>query len=211
MNFANDLNRCLKVLNWTTEDLARAMGNNYRSDYLRIIREGRPFPEVEREIVAAVTRGCSDRVKTAVADAGLPLQSAEVAGCEFVRVFKQFEMRLDGIANFAQEIQRRVSSPLEYRMLAAEVTRSDFWNSILKGIARELTQQTIFVGSEEPEARENDFGAGLVESTGNAKEILPRVRAFVPRPEACFNCHRSTASYKTCKCPICGSSWDIAN
>ena len=209
MNFARDLDRCLKVLDWTTDDLARAMGNKFSSEYLRNIREGRPFPEVERDIFAAVTGGCSERIKSAVVDAGLSQQAAEVACREFVRVFKQFEMRLDGVANFVQEIERRVSSPLEYRMLAAEVTSSDFWNSILRGIARELTQQTIFVRDEEPEASENDFGGGLVDPIG--KGVLPRTRSFDLRPETCYNCHHSTASYKTCKCPNCGLPWDIAN
>jgi len=211
MNFGDDLNRCLKFLDWTKDDLAGAMGNRYGSDFLGRICAGRPFPEVEHDIVAAVTKACAERVKFAVADARFSQQAAEIACLEFVHVLKQFEMRLAGVAMFAEEIQERVTSPSEYRMLAGEVTRNDFWNAILKGIARELTQQTIFEGCEETEARENDFGTGLVESTDNAKEVFSMARAFVPRPEACFNCHRSTASYKTCKCPNCGSSWDIAN
>ena len=144
MSFAESLNKCLGLLNWSTEDLVREMGSKYSVAYLRRVREGKPFAEVERDIVDTVTRACAERVKAAVTDARLSTRAAEVAHQEFVHVVKQIGLQLADIAKLAKELRVLVADPLAHRTQTIDFTDNGYWNSILQSIARNLTQQNMF-------------------------------------------------------------------
>ena len=206
INFADSLNQCLVLLEWSTEDLEREMRYKYSLDHLMRVREGKPYSEVEQDIVETVTRACADKVEAAVADARLPLRAADVARQEFVRVVKRIELRLVDIANLAEELRIQVAGPLALRTQTIDLTDNASWNSILQSIARNLTQQNMFDGDAGLMVQGNVLVTTPVEPIRQSNERLPKANYRSQSPDTCDRCHRQIDSPDAYRCSICGLS-----
>ncbi len=206
INFADSLNQCLVLLEWSTEDLEREMRYKYSLDHLMRVREGKPFAEVERDIVETVTRACAEKVKTAVTDARLSLGAAEVAYQEFIRVVKQIGLRLADIANLAEETRVLVAGPLARRTQTVDLADNASWNLILQSIARSLTQQNMFDGDAGLKVQGNVLVASPVEPIRLSKDPFPKTYDYLQSPDTCDRCHQQIDSSDTYRCSICGLS-----
>ena len=103
-NFVDSLEFALDLLGWSPEHLADHLGDKYSIEYLRSVCEGRPFGEVERDVVRVLVHGLSDKLKRSIMRAKLPDSEkvGEAAREAFVRIVNRFDLHLREITRLYQ-------------------------------------------------------------------------------------------------------------
>ena len=210
--FSYSLDRVLAMLGWSPDELARRLNNKYSVNFLQRVCDGKPFPEVEQDIVTTVVDGLADKLQNSIAKAELPANSQSPARQAFVRVVSQFQLRLYDMASLAEVICDRIAKAKAFRIQTADISDTTFWDTVLSGIARDLSQRQLFqvdIDSQLGDTEINAFSA-ITQLSYETTVHFEGSGYYSTPPAECWYCHQPTSQLRSARCN-CGMNWNIAN
>ena len=212
-DFIESLNCTLDMLGWSTERLAEQLDNKYKTEFLRRVREGKPFGEVEQDVIRALVAGLAQKLQDSTIEVGLPAAAGTAASQAYFRVVDYFALRLRDAVSLARAACTRVATAEAFRTQTVDVTDIDIWDSLLESIARDISQGKLFRVEHSHLGRSEELPSLVHTYRPSQHTTSPSGRAdyYSRSPDECSNCHSSTAEFKSAKCDHCGYPWAIPN
>lgn len=202
-----------KFLGWSYEDVSMKSGK-YSAEYVRQVHQGRPFHEVEKDLIVTYIRGLAEKAVHLVFGDQIADNLRERLVARFTAVVRRNNLGLEGVKALVEEISkdRTLARKLRTQTMDVDVNIDIDWEGTLEEIALRLIkpdQRDMFdVIGEDSEGSNLPVSDGASTTSGHYQ--TPQISAGIEAEAQCPNCGNTQSEAQGCRCVRCGYG-SIAN
>lgn len=202
----------MKFVGMSIQDLNERLDHKYSLIYLTRILEGKPMPEVEKDIVATLIKAMAEKVGGCVRKLSSKIRCDKAAQSAFENVVIKHGLELRDIASLTietcQRLENREATISVKRIATMDVTDVSLWEREIEDILNNLFQGNLFAeeGESQPKA---EVSENSKDSASSRLEDNFMATDYYRRPPAqCYRCGAPTSGLPTNRCG-CGANWNI--
>ena len=213
MNIAETFEDVRKFLGWSYRDVAMRLGK-YSSGYLEQVHQGKPFPEVENNLIMTYVRGLAEMAVNLAFGGKVQRGLHEKLVARFTEVVRRNNLGLEGVKALVEEISkdRTLARKPRTQTMDVDVNISIDWEGTLEETVLRLNrpdQGDMFdVIGEDVEGSNLPLSDGA--STTSYRYHTRQISDEIEAKAQCPNCGNNQSESQGCRCVQCGYG-SIAN